>query len=58
MKQNVSNLLNNELFRILMNGVFGYIAFTAVVIATLNIPPDAILDSNLTQVLLVFEDFP
>lgn len=51
-----SKLLKNQLFIILMNGVFAYTAFCAVIISTLNVPPEAILDSNLKQVLMVFED--
>jgi len=41
----------------MLNGVFAYTAFCAVIIATLNIPPDAIVDSNLHEVILVFEDY-
>ena len=58
MNQKFSNILKNDLFIILMNGVFGYTALTAVIIMTLNVPPEAILDSGLMQVLLVFEDYP
>ena len=42
----------------LVNAVFAYIALTAVIIAVLQVPHDAIFDSGLTEVLLVFEDFP
>ena len=58
MRDYFNNLLKNKLFVIFMNGVFGYITFSAVIIATLNVPPEAILDSNLRQVSLVFEEFP
>ena len=57
MKAVASNLLKNKFFLLLLQGVFVYIAFYAVIIATLNIPPDAILDSNLREVVLVFEDY-
>ena len=55
MKKRIANLLKNELFLILMNGVIGYTAMTAVIIATLNVPPEAILDTNLKEILYIFE---
>lgn len=55
MKKRLSDLLNNQLLQLLMAGVFIYISFVAVILATLQIPPDAILDSGLKEVLLVFE---
>ena len=55
MKQRIRNLFKNELFLMLLNGVFAYVAFTAIIIATLQVPPEAILDSGLDQILLVFE---
>ncbi len=55
MKKLVNSLLQNDLFALLMFGVFGYIAFTAVVIAVLQVPPEALLDSGLKEILLVFE---
>ena len=58
MKQLVQKLLNNDLFVFLMIGVFAYTAMTAVIIAVLQVPTDAILDSGLDQVLLVFEEYP
>jgi len=54
-KQQFKKLLSNELFILLMNGVFGYTAFTAVVIVTLQVPPEAILDSGLREILMIFE---
>ena len=57
MKSAISKLLKNKFFLLLLNGVFAYTAFSAVIIATLNVPPDAVLDSNLRQVVLVFEDY-
>jgi len=58
MKSIAEKLLGNELFVLLMNGVFAYTAFTAIIIAVLQVPPDAILDSGLDQIVLVFEDYP
>ena len=58
MKQIMRKLMNNELFLLLMNGTFGYVAFVAVMITVLQVPPEALLDSGLKEVLLVFEEFP
>lgn len=55
MKERVKELLNNELLQVLLFGVFSYTCFVAVILATLQIPPDAILDSGLKEVLMVFE---
>ena len=55
MKQKVANLFKNELFLLLLNGVICYTAFVAIVIATLQVPPDAILDSGLQEIIMVFE---
>lgn len=55
MKAQFTRLLSNDLFLFLMNGVIGYTAMTAVIIATLQVPPEAILDSGLREILLVFE---
>ena len=55
MRQKLRNLFKNELFLILLNGVFAYVAFNAVILATLQVPPEVILDSGLDQILLVFE---
>ena len=55
MKEKCRNLFRNELFILLVNGVIAYTAFTAVIIATLQVPPEAILDSGLQEIILVFE---
>ena len=54
-KKLLNNLMRNELFLLLMYSVFGYIAFSAIVIAVLQVPSDAILNSGLKEILLVFE---
>ena len=56
MRQKLHKLFKNELFLLLLNGVFAYVAMNAVILATLQVPPDAILDSGLDQIILVFED--
>lgn len=58
MKSKIIELFNNETLLLLLNGVFAYIALTAVILAVLQVPPDAILDSGLDEILLVFEEFP
>lgn len=58
MTQKVLSIARNPLFQMLMGSVFAYTAFTAIIIATLQTPPDAILDSGLQEVLLVFEEYP
>ena len=55
MKQRILTLANNPLLQMMMAGVFAYTAFVAIILATLQVPPDALLDSNLQEVLLVFE---
>lgn len=54
-KKILNNLIRNELFLLLMYSVFGYIAFSAIVIAVLQVPSEAILNSGLKEILLVFE---
>jgi len=55
MKKIFRDLLRNELFLLLMYGVFAYTAFSAVVIAVLEVPSEVILNSGLKEILLVFE---
>ena len=55
MRQKFRELLHNELFLLLIFGVIAYTAFSAVVIAVLEVPPEVILDSGLKEILLVFE---
>jgi len=56
MRARIRKLFKNELFLLLLNGVFAYVALTALIIATLQVPPDAILDSGLDEIIKVFED--
>lgn len=55
MKQYALNLANNPLLQMLLSGVFAYTAFTAMIIATLQTPPEIILDSGLREILMIFE---
>lgn len=56
MKRKLHTLFKNDLFRLLMQGVFAYIAYTAVIVAILQTPPEAILDTNMVQVVQIFEE--
>lgn len=55
MKQRIQTLANNPLLQMMMVGVFAYIAFAAIIMATLQTPPEVLLDSGLQEVILVFE---
>lgn len=55
MKKYLMALLRNDLFILMFNGMIAYIALTATIIAVLQVPPEAILDSGLQEILLVFE---
>ena len=55
MKKKIRAILQNEVFQLLMVGVFAYTCFVAVILATIQIPPDALLDSSLKEVIRVFE---
>jgi len=58
MKKLMHGVMQNELFIMLISAVFAHMAMMAVIISVLQVPPEAILDSGLDQVLLVFEDTP
>ena len=58
MKKWFQRLLHNELFLLLMNAVVGHTAFVAVILFVLGTPPEALLDSGLREVLLVFDEGP
>lgn len=58
MKSWAQKLGQNELFLLMMNGTIAYIAFTAIMLAVLQTPPEAILDSGLDEVIRVFEEMP
>ena len=55
MKNQIALALKNPLLHILLSGVFAYTAFTAIILATLQVPPEAILDSGLVEILMIFE---
>jgi hypothetical protein len=51
----LEKLFKNNLFLVLMTVVFLDTIFFAVVVSTIQVPPDAILDSGLHEVISVFE---
>ena len=55
MKAYAVKVWNNPLFFLFMNATLAYVALTVVIIGTLQIPPEAILDSGLQDILSVFE---
>jgi len=55
MKEKIRNLLKNDLLQMLMFGVFSYTCFIAVILTTLQLPPEAVLESGLQEIILVFE---
>ena len=56
MKAYAVKIWHNPLFGLLMQGTLGYIAMTILIIGTLQVPPDAILDSSLRDIITIFED--
>ncbi len=55
MKNYLNSLLQNDLFLLLMNWVIIDVALYATLISILQVPPDAILDSGLKEILMIFE---
>lgn len=55
MREKASILLKNRLLHLMLGGLMVYMAFVAVILSTLQVPPEAILDSGLKDILLVFE---
>ena len=55
MKAYAKKLSKNPVFVLFMQGTLAYTALTAVILLTIQIPPEAILDTSLLEVLAVFE---
>jgi len=55
MKEKIRELLKNDVLQMMLFGVFSYMCFIAVILTTLELPPEAILDSGLQEIILVFE---
>jgi len=58
MKQHILPLSNNPLLQMMLGSVFAYTAFVAIMIVTLQTPPEVLLDSGLQEILSVFEGQP
>jgi len=56
LKKIFKRLKKNELFRVLVIGVIMYVSMVAMILITIKIPPEAILDSNLVEIIKIFED--
>lgn len=55
MKNHILKLAQNPLLQILMVGIFSETAFTAVVMAIMQTPPEAVLNIGLQEILTIFE---
>ena len=55
MKDRILKLARNPLLQILMVGIFSETAFTAVVMAAMQTPPEAVLTIGLQEILTIFE---
>jgi hypothetical protein len=55
MKDRILNLARNPILQIFMVGVFSETAFSAIIMATMQTPPEAILDIGLQEILMIFE---
>lgn len=56
MKEIFLKISQNELFYIFLNGVVIDTAFYAALMATFQVPPEALLDSGLMDILMIFEE--
>ncbi len=55
MKEYMRKVSQNPVFLLFMQGTIAYTALTVVILLTIQIPPEAILDTNLKEVIAVFE---
>ena len=55
MKDHIKTLAQNPILQILMVGIFSETAFSAVIIAVMQTPPEAVLEIGLQEILSVFE---
>jgi len=56
MKAYALKIWKNPLFVLFMQGTMAYMLMVVMIIGTLQIPPDAILDSSLRDIISIFED--
>lgn len=55
MKAYAKQLSENPVFVLFMQGTLAYTVLTAVILITVQIPPEIILDTNLREILMIFE---
>ena len=55
MKKSILKLARNPILQIFMVGIFSETAFTAVVMAVMQTPPEAVLNIGLQEILTIFE---
>jgi len=56
MKAYALKIWKNPLFGLFMQGTLAYLVMVVAILGTLEIPPDAILDSGLRDIISIFED--
>jgi len=55
MKEHILAISRNPILHILMVGIFSETAFSAVIMATMQTPPEAVLNIGLQEILSIFE---
>lgn len=48
-------IFTSDTLKLMLGGIILYISFIGTILATIHIPPEAILDSGLQEIILVFE---
>ncbi|MDH5444252.1 MAG: hypothetical protein OEY52_01775 [Gammaproteobacteria bacterium] len=56
MKDYLMEIFSSELFSLMINASIIHTIFSAAIMATLQVPPDTILESGLREILMVFEE--
>lgn len=56
MKDYLMEIFSSELFSILINASIIHTVFNMAIMATLQVPPDSILESGLREIIMVFDD--
>ena len=55
MKDKIKQVIRNDIFILFMNAAIAHTVFSAVIISAMGVPDDAILDSGLKEIIMVFE---
>ncbi|MFV1982700.1 MAG: hypothetical protein ACC657_04105 [Thiohalomonadales bacterium] len=56
MKKKFIKAIKDPLFLLLLNGTLAHTVFMAVVMVYIHVPSDEILDSELKEIIQIFED--